>query len=489
MPVRRPQLRVLALLAIALPGVADAATPVTLAPTSYATEKGADGGEPVARMALRDQSGSQNDPTRYVRFGTAGKSYRGTRSFGVPRDVDLAALESLRVRVSYRGPTQREQKWSWEILDWRRGKWQKLGDNAAALDGVWSELAFAPPGDPARFVAPSTREVRLRVKSKGSAGAALIDWEALELSLADPPVPSEPPTLGDCPLLPADNVWNARVDSLPVHPRSGDWVASLGASTGLHPDFGAGEWDGGPIGIPWTTVGQAQPRVDVDFQYGDESDAGPYPIPSDAPVEGGADADGDRHVLVVDRDACLLYEMFDAHPNQDGSWSGGSGAVFDLRSNALRPDGWTSADAAGFAILPGLVRREEVEAGEIAHALRFTSAHIRHAYVWPARHRATCGGHGATDLAVPPMGQRFRLQASFDVSGFSHDTQVILTALKRYGMLLADCGSSWYLSGAPDPGWDDDTLVSELRRVPGSAFEAVDSSPLLVDPDSGQAAP
>jgi hypothetical protein len=486
--MRRTPLRTLALLtplALAAPG---AAAPATLAPVAYATEKGGDGGEPVAQMAVRDQSGGEDDPARYVRFGTAGKSYRGTHRFDVPKEVDLASLEALRVRVGYRGPTQREQKWSWEIFDWRRGKWRKLGDNAAAAAGVWSELAFSASGDLARFVHASTRELRLRIKSKGSSGAARIDWESVELSLAEPPAPSEPPTLGDCPLFPADHVWNARVDALPVHPRSGDWVAALGASTGLHPDFGAGEWDGGPIGIPWTTVGSDQPRVDLEFDYADESDPGPYPIPPGAPIEGGPDADGDRHVLVVDRDACVLYETFDAHPNGDGSWRAGSGAVFDLRSNALRPDGWTSADAAGFAILPGLVRYEEVEAGEIAHALRFTAAHIRHAYVWPARHRATCGGHGATDLSVPPMGQRFRLKASFDVSGFSPDAQVILVALQRYGMLLADCGSSWYLSGAPDPRWDDDTLVTELRRVPGSAFEAVDVTPLLVDPDSGQAA-
>ena len=222
--------------------------------------------------------------------------------------------------------------------------------------------------------------------------------------------------------------------------------------------------------------------------YYDDSDPGPYPIPPDAPIEGGAGSHGDRHVIVVDQDACLLYEMFDAHPNGNGSWNAGSGAVFDLNSNALRPDGWTSADAAGFAILPGLVRYEEVESGEIAHALRFTAPDIRDAYVWPARHRATCGGHGENDLTVPPMGQRFRLKASFDVSGYSADVQVILTAMKQYGIVLADCGSSWYVSGVPDERFDNDSLVPELHGVPGSAFEAVDTSSLQVDPDSAAVA-
>jgi hypothetical protein len=276
------------------------------------------------------------------------------------------------------------------------------------------------------------------------------------------------------------------VDQLPVDPRSDDYVAALGANAHVHPDFGAGLWQGAPIGIPWTSVRAGQPLVDVSFYY-DDSDPGPYPIPPDAPIEGGPHSNGDRHVIVVDQDACLLYETFDSHPNDDGSWDAGSGAVFDLTSNALRPDGWTSADAAGFAILPGLVRYEEIESGEIPHALRFTAADIRHAYVWPARHRATCGGHGESDLAVPPMGQRFRLKASFDIASYSADVQVILTAMKRYGIVLADCGSSWYVSGAPDERFDHDTLLSELHTVPGSAFEAVETGSLMIDPDSAAA--
>jgi hypothetical protein len=238
--------------------------------------------------------------------------------------------------------------------------------------------------------------------------------------------------------------------------------------------------------MPWTSVQAGQPLVDVSFYY-DDSDPGPYPIPPDAPIEGGPDSNGDRHVLVVDRDACLLYETFDSHPHPDGSWDAGSGAIFDLTSNALRPDGWTSADAAGFAILPGLARYEEVEAGEIAHALRFTAADIRNAHTWPARHRATCGGHGENDLSVPPMGQRFRLKASFDVSGYAPEVQVILQAMKRFGIVLADCGSNWYVGGVPDERWDNDALVPQLATVHGSDFEAVDTSSLMVDPDSGQA--
>ena len=458
---------------------AEAAT-LALAPEAYATERGADGGEPVAQLADLDQAGADDDPARYVRFMTPDAAYRGVRSYRLPDEVATTSLEGLAVRANLRGPARKTQAWKWKLYDWRRRKWVKLGDNKLATAGVWSGLEFAAPGDAARYVDPTTREIRVLTKSSNDRADASLDAESVVLAVR------EPPTLGACPLLPADNVWNARVDALPLDPHSDDYVASLGANAGVHPDFGAGLWEGAPIGIPWASVGAGQPTVDVGFYYPDESDPGPYPIPPDAPIEGGPRSDGDRHILVVDHDACLLYELFDAQPKRDGSVDAGSGAVFDLTSNALRPAGWTSADAAGFPILPGLVRYEEVAAGEIRHALRFTAADIRHAYVWPARHRATCGGHGDDDLSVPPMGQRFRLKAAFDVSGYSPQVQVILVALQRYGMLLADCGSSWYLSGAPDPGFDDDALVSELRTVPGSAFEAVDVSGLMASPDSGQ---
>ncbi len=231
------------------------------------------------------------------------------------------------------------------------------------------------------------------------------------------------------------------------------------------------------------SVPKMQPGVPVDFSYADESDPGPYPIPNDAPIEGGICSAGDRHVLIVQAETCLLYELFDAAPTDDG-WSAGSGAIFDLRSHALRRPGWTSADAAGLPILPGLVRFEEVAASEINHALRFTAAPTRKAYVWPARHEA-----GSThDPDVPPMGQRFRLKPSFDVSGFSAANKVILNALKTYGMILADNGGDWFLSGAPHERWDNDDLRQLKNGVRGSDFEAVDCSSLIAHPDSGQVA-
>lgn len=290
------------------------------------------------------------------------------------------------------------------------------------------------------------------------------------------------PELAGCPMLPTDDIWNTPIDTLPVHPSSTTWIETVGADLGLKGDFGSGEWEGGPIGIPYVVVGGDQPSVDVTFEYADESDPGPYPIPEDAPIEGGPDGEGDRHVLVLDQDACVLSEVFDAHPQADGSWTAGSGAVFDLRSSALRPDGWTSADAAGLPILPGLVRYDEVAAGEIRHALRFTVPETQRAYLWPARHFAS----RIEDEAYPPMGARFRLRADADISGASPEIQVILRALQRYGMVLADNGSPWFLSGAPDPGWDDD-MLRELGGITGADLEAVDVSSLMIDPDSGQA--
>ena len=288
------------------------------------------------------------------------------------------------------------------------------------------------------------------------------------------------PQVGSCPVLPADNAWNARVDALPRHPNSDAFIATLGASRGVHPDFGT-VYEGAPIGIPYVTVPGTQARVPVTFDYGDESDAGPYPVPADAPIEGGAQSDGDRHVLVVDRDNCVLYELYYAYRQANGSWTAGSGAIYDLRSNALRPAGWTSADAAGLPIFPGLVRYDEVVAGEIAHALRFTASQTQNTYLWPARHEAS----SLAGTQYPPMGLRVRLRASFDTSTFSPPVQVILTAMKRYGMILADNGSSWFVSGVPDSRWNDDVLVGELGRVKGSDFEAVDMSSLMVSPDSG----
>ena len=254
-----------------------------------------------------------------------------------------------------------------------------------------------------------------------------------------------------CPTFPATDIWNTQISDLPLAPRSAAYVASIGTQSHVHADFGSGVWPPGsesPIGIPFVEVPAGTSKVPIHFTaYGSESDPGPYPVPPDAPIEGGRSAAGDRHVLVVDRFECRLYEMFSAYPQSDGSWDAASGAVFDLSSSALRPDGWTSADAAGLPILPGLIRYDEVAAGEITHAIRFTAPVTQSDHVWPARHDAGAGH----DLDLPPMGQRFRLRADFDTSGFSHDARVILEAMKTYGLVLADNGSSWYISGAPDP--------------------------------------
>jgi hypothetical protein len=257
----------------------------------------------------------------------------------------------------------------------------------------------------------------------------------------------------------------------------------------LHPGFGSGLYHGAAIGIPYVNVGAAQPPVPVAFRYADESDPGPYPIPPLVPVEGGgaraSAGKGDAHVLLIDEGTCRLYEVYAARSIRQGaSWSAGSGAVFDLTSSALRPDSFTSADAAGLPILPGLVRQDEIAAGIIKHAIRFTAPATQRAYVWPARHQAG----STTDPAYPPMGIRVRLKASVDVSGFSPTNQIILTALKHYGMLLADNGAAWFITGAPDRRWDNDDLHA-LTQIHGSDFEVVDESSLMVDPDSGQAAP
>ncbi len=288
---------------------------------------------------------------------------------------------------------------------------------------------------------------------------------------------------GTCPYFPADNVWNTRIDGLPVDARSGDYIATIGAGDGLHADFGSGLWDGEPIGIPYNVVPGDLPRVPVTFDYADESDPGPYLIPAEPLIEGGPDGAGDRHVLMLDRDACILYELYDAWPQIDGSWHAGSGAIFDLKSHALRPADWTSADAAGLPILPGLVRYEEAAGGTINHAIRFTVQLTRKEYIWPGRHYAS----SSTDLKRPPMGQRFRLKAEFDISGFSTINQAILKALKVYGMLVADNGSDLYISGAPDERWDDDDLHRLQERVHASDFEAVAESSLMINADSGQA--
>jgi hypothetical protein len=280
-------------------------------------------------------------------------------------------------------------------------------------------------------------------------------------------VPSAP----RCPIFPPGNPWNQRVDTLPVAADSATLVASIGLDAPLHPDFGSGLYDGGPIGIPFDVVTARTRRVHVGFDYADESDRGPYPIPSTVHIEGGRDADGDRHALLFDRDACRLYELYALEPTAGGGWKAGSGAIWNLRSNRLRPAGWTSADAAGLPIFPGLARWDEVRRGTVDHALRFTAPRTRRAFVYPARHFAS----DSDDPSLPPMGLRVRLKAGVDISRFPPQARVVLTALKRYGAILADNGSPWYISGAPDAHWSNEQL-HELGRLHGSDFEVVDTS-------------
>jgi hypothetical protein len=300
---------------------------------------------------------------------------------------------------------------------------------------------------------------------------------ALTLAVAAPAAGAPSLASSGCPLFPADNVWHADVSRLPLHPRSGAYLASMGTGAGIHADFGSGTWEGGPIGIPYTVVAAGQARVPVRFGYAGESDPGPYPIPPDAPVEGGPDAAGDRHVLVVQAGSCRLYELFDAH-REGAGWRAGSGAVWNLRSNRLRPAGWTSADAAGLPILAGLVRYEEVARGRIDHAIRVTVDRSQAGYLWPARHQAGQGG-----ASLPPMGLRLRLKAGVDVGGFPGQARVILQAMRTYGLVVADNGSSGFIGGVPDERWDNDAL-HQLGRVTLADFEAVDTAPLRVSPAS-----
>jgi hypothetical protein len=284
--------------------------------------------------------------------------------------------------------------------------------------------------------------------------------------------------LGGKAIFPASSPWRTDISSAPLDANSANLIASCGPTNGLHPDFGT-VYDGAPNGIPYVVVHGTQAKVPVSFYYGDESDPGPYPVPPYAPVEGGLSATGDRHVLVVDADNWKLYEMFDATPVSGGtSWSGGSGAIFDMTNGTTRPAGWTSADAAGLPIMPGLTRYDEVAIHHaIEHALRFSCAHSRKAYVSPARHSAGSG----TSADLPPMGMRVRLKAGVDISSYSATNQVILKALKKYGMFLADNGSNMYLSGAPDPRWNDDDLHN-LTQIHGSDFEVVQMTGLVTSP-------
>jgi hypothetical protein len=287
-----------------------------------------------------------------------------------------------------------------------------------------------------------------------------------------------------CPAFPANNYWNTRIDRLPVAARSRAWVAAIGTGQELHPDFGPSYGEQSvPYGIGVTVVDADHPDVAVDFDYADESDQVRYPLGSDTFIEGGRESDGDRHTIVVDKSTCQLYETWDTHPVTT-RWHAGSGATWNLRSNRLRPKGWTSADAAGFPILPGLLTYDEVVAGRVTHAIRFTAPVTRDRFIWPARHRA-----GSTDAAShPPVGARLRLRRSFDVGTFSAQARVVLRGMQQYGIVLADNGSSWYFQGTADERWPQD-LIAELKRIPGDAFEAVKTRPLRVAADSAATPP
>jgi hypothetical protein len=276
------------------------------------------------------------------------------------------------------------------------------------------------------------------------------------------------PSAPRCPVFPKTNAWNRRVDKLPVAKDSAAMIRSIGTGSAVHADFGSGLWEGSPIGIPYDVVTKKTVRLKVSFEYSDESDHVGYPIPKRVHIEGGSD----HHALLIDKTSCRLYEL-GGLARTGGRWHAWAGATWSLRSNRLRPATWTSADAAGLPIFPGLARYDEVRRGVIDHALRFTASRTRRAYVWPARHYAS----SSTDTSLPPMGLRVRLKASFDARPFPRQARIVLVALKRYGMLLADNGSSWYITGAPSPGWSNDQLHT-LGRVTGSDFEVVNASSL-----------
>lgn len=284
------------------------------------------------------------------------------------------------------------------------------------------------------------------------------------------------PQAPTCDIFPADNVWHADVSGLPVHARSSDWLTAMGGPTRqLHPDFGPSGLEQ-PYGIPYNIVAGSHTKVNVDFYYPDESDPGPYPLGSDTTIEMGSD----RHALMLDRDNCVLYETFDTSQDS-GGWHAGSGAVWNLRSNNLRPETWTSADAAGLPVFAGLIRRDEIAAGVIDHAIRVTASTTDRSYRWPARHQA-----GArNDPTLPPMGAWFRLKSGVDISAYSTETRIILRAFKKHGLVLADNGSNWFFGGAAENGWAD-TVLDELKSITAGNFEAVDASSLMVDPNSAR---
>jgi hypothetical protein len=312
--------------------------------------------------------------------------------------------------------------------------------------------------------------------------AALAAAAVLPLALLPAAIGAEPKRLPHtpCTVFPATNYWHADVSDLPKHPRSKQWKRHMStAGRNLHPDFGP-SYGAQPVpyGIPYTVVDDSHATVHVSFTYASESDKVRYALGSDSKIEGGAGADGDRHVLLVNKDTCRLYELFNVRHTASG-WRAGSGATWSLTSNTLRPAGWTSADAAGLPILPGLLRLDEVLAGRVDHAIRFTTDVTDRRYIWPARHQAG----SVSNHAYPPMGARFRLRSSYDASGLRADTRVVVRAMKRYGLVLADNGSPWYFQGTSEKGWPSG-LLDELKSIPARAFVAVDTRPLKLSEDS-----
>jgi hypothetical protein len=420
-------------------------------------------------LKVKDQTGGQNDPSKYIRFTTPGVVHKSVHRFRLPDNINTAQISKLILDVNVRAPRPDAQLWTWSLYNWKQKKYVRVGTTRRVTANTWTTRHFAIRNP--RAYLNTKRQIRVRFHSSDDGRNAAIDFESFRIRLLDGP------SLAGCPMFPVNNIWNARVDSQPVHPRSDAWIESIGRDAGFHMDFGSGTWAGGPIGIPYNIVSEGQARKPVTFYYPDESDPGPYPIPDDPKIEYGSD----HHILILEKDNCVLYELFDANYT-GGKWHAGSGAIWNLKSNALRPDGWTSADAAGLPILPGLVRYDEVEAGSIDHAIRFTVSQTQRAYLWPARHFAS----SITNPNVPPMGARFRLKASFDISGYPPEIRVILRAMKKYGIIVADNGSDWFVSGVPDPRWDND-MLHLLDDLSGGDFEAVDVSGLMIDPDSGRA--
>ena len=344
------------------------------------------------------------------------------------------------------------------------------GQNGGAASAAASGGPDASMAGPTTFAAIGPTASPSPGPSQAPASSSTPKPDATPKPAANPApaaTPKPTPKPAPCTVFPSDNVWNRRVDGLPVRSDSDALIAAIGADAYLHPDFSSTAWNGGlGYGIPFNKVNSSTPKSSVSFHYAGESDPGPYPIPAHPKIEGGSDA----HLILWDTQGCRLYEIFDAHKS-GGQWYGGSGAIWNLRSNKLRPNGWTSADAAGLPILPGLARYDEVAAGAIRHALRFTAPDTCAGHIYPARHDAGAGSCSVN----PPMGLRVRLKASVDISHFGPQARVILLALKRYGMLLADNGSPWYVTGAPNANWNDDQL-HDFQQLHGSDFEVVDTS-------------